>query len=96
MKRRNEQSLGEVLDRLVQDRGWRPGLDEQAIRAAWPDLAGAMIARHTVELKLHREELRVRVDNAPLRQELGYMRSTLIELVNRQLGRPVVKEIRLL
>lgn len=96
MKRRNEQSLSEVLERLVQDRGWGPALDEQAIRSAWPELAGAMIARHTVELKLHRQELRVRVDNAPLRQELGYMRSALIELVNRHLGRAVVKDIRLL
>lgn len=96
MKRRNELSLKDVLDLLVQDRGWQAGLDEQAIRTAWPELAGAMIARHTLEVRLCKDELRVRVDSAPLRQELTYMRGALIELVNRHLGRAVVKELRLL
>lgn len=95
MKRRNELSLKDVLDLLVRERGWQPGLDEQAIRTAWPELAGAMIARHTTDLQLRRGELLVEVDSAPLRQELGYMRGALMELINKHLGRTVVTGIRL-
>jgi hypothetical protein len=37
----------------------------------------------------------VKVDSAPLRHELGFMRGALVELINRELGRDVVKEVHL-
>jgi hypothetical protein len=52
MKRSNQQSLKEALESLVDSFGLRAKLDEQAIREAWGQLAGAMIARHTTDLKL--------------------------------------------
>ncbi len=95
MKRSNQQSLKEALDSLVDSFGLRAKLDEQAIREAWEKLAGAMIARHTKDLKLRKDTLYVKVDSAPLRHELGYMRGALVELINRELGRDVVKEVHL-
>lgn len=91
----NERSLKQALEQMVDGLGLREKLDEQELRTAWKDLAGPMIARHTVDLKLRRGVLTVRVDSAPLKVELGYMRSTLIELIGRHFGRPLVQEIRL-
>jgi len=91
----NERSLKEALEGLIEDYGLRGKLDEQAIRAAWTDVAGEMIARHTMRIDLRRGKLSVKVDSAPLREELNFMRSTLVELLNRRFEREVVKEIRI-
>jgi hypothetical protein len=52
-----------------------------------------MVARHTVAVRLVRGRLVVKVDSAPLRQELMYMREALKEVLNHRAGRPVVQEI---
>lgn len=91
----NERSLKEALETLIQDYGLRGKLDEQAVRAGWSEVAGEMIARHTTRIDLRRGKLTVKVDSAPLRQELQFMRATLVELLNRRFEREVVTEIRI-
>ncbi len=92
-KRTNEHSLAEAIDRLVDGAGMRERLDEQAIATAWPEVAGAMVARHTTRLTLRAGCLAISVDSAPLRQELTYMRAEVIARVNERLGREAVKEV---
>jgi predicted nucleic acid-binding Zn ribbon protein len=91
----NERSLKEALEALVDDYGLRGKLDEQAVRAAWTEVAGEMIARHTMSMALRRGKLTVKVDSAPLREELGFMRTMLMELLNGRFEREVVTEIRI-
>lgn len=93
MKRRNERSLKEALDGLVDAYGLREKLDEQSIASMWDEVAGGMVAKHTIAVKLRRGKLYIKVDSAPLRVELGFMRTTLIELLNQRFGRPVVEAI---
>lgn len=92
-KRSNEQSLTEALDRLVDAFGMRERMDELDITTAWDKLVGPMVARHTVTVRLREGCLRVRVDSAPLRHELSYMREALKEVLNHRAGRTVVEEI---
>ncbi|HRN36353.1 MAG TPA: DUF721 domain-containing protein, partial [Flavobacteriales bacterium] len=61
----------------------------------WDDLVGGMVARHTVAVKLRKGTLFVKVDSAPLRQELTFMREALAEKVNQRLGRTVVEKVQL-
>ena len=94
-RKSNEHSLKEALEGFVHDYGLRAKLDEQAVRAAWNEVAGEMIARHTMRIDLRRGKLSVKVDSAPLRQELQFMRTTLVELLNKRFEREVVTEIRI-
>ncbi|MCB0770436.1 MAG: DUF721 domain-containing protein, partial [Flavobacteriales bacterium] len=68
-------------------------MDELNITTAWDDVVGSMVARHTVSVRLRRGRLSVRVDSAPLRQELSFMREALKEILNRRAGRNVIEEI---
>ncbi|MEO7082261.1 MAG: DUF721 domain-containing protein [Flavobacteriales bacterium] len=95
MKRKNDQTLGEAMDRLVDAYGLREKLDEQAVASLWDELAGGMVARHTVAVKLRRGKLYIKVDSAPLRQELTYMRDGLIKTINERMGRVVVEKVQL-
>lgn len=93
MKRSNERSLGDAIGDMVEALGLRQKLDEQAVIAAWEQVTGPMIARHTTSLRLRAGTLRVKVDSAPLRHELGYQRDGIIQLVNERMGRVVVTAV---
>lgn len=93
MKKSNEQSLKQALGHLIDAYGMREKMDELDIASAWDEVVGGMIARHTISVRLRRGRLVVKVDSAPLRQELTYMRETLKEIFNKRVGRPVVQEI---
>ncbi|MEO8066603.1 MAG: DUF721 domain-containing protein [Flavobacteriales bacterium] len=95
MRKRNERSLGEALGAMVQDLGLRPKMDELDTISAWDHVAGGMIAKHTRSIRLRHGQLRIKVDSAPLKQELSYQKDGLIKLLNERLGRIVVKEILL-
>ncbi|HRO40329.1 MAG TPA: DUF721 domain-containing protein [Flavobacteriales bacterium] len=95
MRRSNEMTLKEAVDRLVDAYGLREKLDQQAVASLWDDLVGGMVARHTVAVKLRKGTLFVKVDSAPLRQELTFMREALAEKVNQRLGRTVVEKVQL-
>lgn len=95
MRRSNETSLKEAMEQLVDAYGLREKLDEQAVASLWDELAGGLVARHTVAMKLRKGTLHIKVDSAPLRQELLYMREGLLKTINERLGRPVVEQVKL-
>ncbi len=78
---------------MIEAYGLREKLDELDIASWWDEVAGGPIARHTVSVTLRRGHLHVRVDNAPLRQELGYMKDRLAELLNERCGRAAVRSV---
>lgn len=78
---------------LIDAYGLREKMDELDISTAWDQVVGGMIARHTVSVRLRKGRLNVKVDSAPLRQELTFMREALKEILNKRAGRPVVQEI---
>jgi predicted nucleic acid-binding Zn ribbon protein len=81
--------MGHLIDAF----GMREKMDELDIASAWDNVVGGMVARHTVSVRLRRRRLTVRVDSAPLRHELSYMREALKEILNKRAGRVVVEEI---
>lgn len=95
MKRKNDQTVKEAMDRLVDAYGLREKLDEQAVASLWDELAGGMVAKHTVAVRLRRGKLHIKVDSAPLRQELTFMREGLANTINERMGRKVVDQVHL-
>ena len=81
------------MDQFIDAFGMREKMDELDITTGWDEAVGPMIARHTVSVRLRKGRLNVRVDSAPLRHELTFMRETLVEVLNRRAGRKVVDEI---
>lgn len=81
------------MDLLVDSYGLREKMDELDITTGWDEAVGPMIARHTKSVRLRKGRLQVKVDSAPLRHELTFMRETLVEILNRRAGRKVVEEI---
>ena len=68
-------------------------LDEQKVIQAWPQVVGAFIASHTIDLSIKEGRLFVRVDSDALRSELSYSKSLLMKNLNERVGTEIVKEI---
>ena len=89
----NQYTLGEVLQQLIDKFRLRNRMNSETLQAAWPEIAGALVARHTKSVQLDGPVLYIEVDEPALRNELLYMQSDIISAVNKRLHDDVVEKI---
>lgn len=94
-RKNNQESLGEVIDRLLETYHLKSGLTEITIRSEWETIVGSVIASRTDEVKLRGQKLIVRLNSAALKQELHYQKSDMLENINKHFGRKVITHIEL-
>jgi predicted nucleic acid-binding Zn ribbon protein len=93
MAEKNEYSLGEVLNEFVRRLGINEKLEQAGIMSSWEKVAGTMISNHTEHLEVRNRILYVKLDSAPLRNELLLARSKIVIALNRVAGRKVIDDI---
>ena len=89
----NQYTLGEVLQQLIDKFRLRNRMNSETLQAAWPEIAGALVARHTKSVQLDGPVLYIEVDEPALRNELLYMQSDIISAVNKRLHDDVVEKL---
>lgn len=94
MRRSNESTLGEAIAMLLKAYRLEDGCNRIRVLRQWEKIMGPGLARYTRELQFHNGEVLVKLDSAPLRNELSMSASKLIEALNEGLPVPVVKSIR--
>lgn len=93
MKKHNEQSLKEVLARLIDRQGFQKPLWEVEIRVIWFRDMGEYISRNTRYIRLRGHTLELGILSAGLRDELHYSRKKIASFLNEKLGKEVVHEV---
>jgi len=93
MSNKNEKPLKGLIDRMLRAYGLGNKLDEMGLVKSWEKIVGKMIARHTSDIYFKDGVLYVQLDSAPLRQELSYAKSKLIEKLNQEAGKNMVTNI---
>jgi Dna[CI] antecedent, DciA len=93
MIRKNDLSIGQVLDQMVEELNLKGKLSESRIRTGWPELMGPAIAKYTSSVSLKGRKLYIKVESAPLRQELNYSRDKIKELFNTHLGETIIADV---
>jgi predicted nucleic acid-binding Zn ribbon protein len=73
--------------------GAADGLDEEEVRAAWKQLAGAFIARHTEPASVKGGHLILRVTQPAMRFHLEQMKPMLLERIRQQLGTERIRSV---
>ena len=88
---------GKTLKQVMGDLMKKSHMDEKLLgmelKERWEEVAGSLVARHTTELSFVKNKLTIRLDSAPLKQEIGYRKQALIEKINKGMGKVVVTEI---
>ncbi len=92
-KKKNQQSLKEVIDHLLDTYQLRTKVNEAKVVAAWPRIMGAAIANRTDFIGVRRGILYLKINSAPLMQELFYAKEKIVQLMNEEVGEEFIKEV---
>lgn len=87
--------LGEQIDKLLLDRGWRVDVSAGAVMERWPAIVGPEIAQHTTPVTFTDGELLVRADSTAWATALRYQTATLLARLEEEAGAGVVTSLRI-
>lgn len=87
-------SLGEAIDAFLQERGLKDQADIQRVISEWPRIMGRAIAENTEQLWFREGIFYVKMASPVWKNELAMAKSKILEMVNRDLGRNLVEEVR--
>ncbi|MFN8286147.1 MAG: DUF721 domain-containing protein [Chitinophagales bacterium] len=93
MRHKNNVTLGQALEMMVKELKLKSKLDETRIQDGWERIMGKPIAKYTSSIALRGTKLYIKVENAPLKQELTYGCEKIRDLFNQELGSAVIQEV---
>lgn len=89
----NEHTLQELLKRAYRRLDMEEAVTELEVKGVYEKVVGDLISRLTWKVTFKDGTLALSVASPALRHELWYRRDSLVEKINEQLGRRVVKKI---
>ena len=93
-KRKNDNlPLSEALNDFIQKNKLQHGIDRVNAREAWVNLMGNGVNNYTTAIELRNETLYVSLSSSVLREELSLGKSKILDMLNEELGKNLVKKI---
>lgn len=84
----------QFVSAILRAAGAEDGLHEDQVRAAWKDLAGDFISRHSEPVSVKNGHLVLRVTQPAMRFHLEQMKPMLLARIHERLGKDRVKSIK--
>jgi len=89
----SELSIGEALKDFLNKSKLKSGVQAMQVQDAWEKIMGKTIANYTDKIEIINSTLFISTNVAPLKNELIYQKTKIIERVNEALGEKVIKEV---
>lgn len=86
--------LGDQLDRLLIDRGWKVDVAVGSVMGRWPEIVGPDIAGHVEPLTFVDGILTVRADSTAWATQLRLLASSLLARIDEEIGVGAVTELK--
>jgi len=93
MSEKNEHTLKQLLDQMLDKYRLTDKLDEVDLESHWEELMGTMIYKHTTQLKVQNKKLYIKLDSPVIRQELIYGKTLIIQKVNNLVGKELITDV---
>lgn len=93
MKTTEPKLIGNAISSVIQQLGIGGKLKELEVLELWPNIVGEQIAKVTTAERIERGKLFIHVTRATWRNELVYLKKTLITKINTEMNREVVQDI---
>lgn len=90
---RDPQGVGETVERLVDERGWRGDLRLAAAVARWPVVVGDLVAGHTTAERFAEGVLYVQADSTSWATQVRMMAPVIVAKLAADIGDGVVTRI---
>jgi ribosome-associated translation inhibitor RaiA len=93
-KRNNEHiSISDALKEFVEKNKLEKGLNKVNVADAWVKLMGNGVNNYTASVNLERKTLYVQLTSSVLREELSYGKQKIIDMLNEELGKEIIKKL---
>jgi predicted nucleic acid-binding Zn ribbon protein len=95
MKRNfDSKSLKNVIGNIIDSSNkLNSGLNNIKVQNLWREVMGNNVNSYTNEIVLKKNTLYVNLSSSVLRQELSFGKQKIIDLLNKELGKTVIKKI---
>ena len=93
MKKHNDQPIKDILKGLVHQGPLQSGYYDAKVKQIWSEKLGKLILQHTDKIHLSNNIIYLKLNSAPLRNELLMGKKQLIENFNKELGSHIVQDI---
>jgi hypothetical protein len=95
-KRENKTfSIKDLIPQMLQENKLQKGMDQMAVKEAWENVMGNGVMSYTESIYLKNNTLFVKLSSSTLREELGYGKNKIIEMLNDSLNSTLIKSIKL-
>ncbi|MGN0222130.1 MAG: DUF721 domain-containing protein [Prevotella sp.] len=94
MFRRDVKTLSDLIMRNLRTQGLETPLLQRRLIAAWPEVAGPMVARYTTQVVIRNQTLYVSLVNAALRADLTMNRMSYVKQLNDIVQAQIIVDIR--
>ena len=93
-KKKAPEKIGPILERLLSGLNLGIKVKQQQIWDVWNNVVGEHIARQAQPHHIRNMILWVNVSSSSWMQQLEFIKHTIVERLNRQIGEQVIRDIR--
>ena len=94
MFKRDVQQIKDLIMQTMREQGLETPLKQKRLVEAWPQVAGPVIARYTLNTYIYNQTLYVRLSNPALRADLSMRRQEFMQKLNAVVGEQVITDVR--
>ena len=91
---RDPKLLGDQMDRLLLDRGWRVDVAVGSVMGRWPEIVGPEVAQHCAPVTFEMGVLTVRADSTAWATQIRLLTSSILGRLEGEVGKGSVSELR--
>ena len=95
MSKRNSEhiKISDALKEFVETNNLEKGLNEINTADAWKKLMGNGINNYTTSINLKHHTLYIQLSSSVLKEELNYGKQKIIDMLNEELGKEIIKKL---
>lgn len=87
-------SVKEAIDAMLDSYKLRGKFDQTKLINSWESMMGKPIARRTEKIFIKERVLFVKLNSAPLRQELTIAKTKVLEILHRNFDKEIVADVK--
>ena len=96
MSKRGElKNLSKIIEDVFSQKHFRIGIDNVKVQDAWVKTMGKNIQKYTYKVYYKKGVLYVNLKSSVLKEELTFEKTKVIKLINNELGKEYIKEMKL-
>ena len=94
-KRGDTKNISKILEDVFSQKHFRIGIDNLKVIEAWNKIMGKNIQNYTYKVYYRKGILYIKLKSSVLKEELNFEKSKVIDLINQELGKVYIKDLKL-